>query len=617
MEAFLSPLARIFAGVALLLVFFSTGFVLLRLVKMECDANERYVYAFGIGAGAWGMLMFLLAATSLLYPWLIAGLLLMAVIAAILKRKMFSPLPALHLPSFSWVDRSLITLLFLHIVFQYVLTFLPPTDNVGNDGIAYHLPVPKIYLANHSFVYLPFIFHSNWPFLGEMLYAAGLAVFPDGTLSVQMHWFAGVACLAILYQMSKYFVASRAWGLIAVLSFATLQPTRFQMHSAYIDLFTSMYILLAWMVVLNMQRHHATYHGFVLLGVFIGFAASTKLTAPVYCLGIPFLAVAPLLAAKHIRKPALMIVLTGIVSILVVMPWYLKSFLYTGNPFWPFGYAVFGGKYLDETYAATIATFFDRYLFLKGFTGFLRLPIEMIKAELFSDAPKYLVAAACAALLTVPWTWKKWNVSLRMTVLFILWGTIVWFITSQQIRFLLPFLGLLALLVVVQCEQVLRTPGWKKYAGYACAILIIIPGVYRIPFTSIADYRHLGIALGYADREEYVRGVEPYTMSVFLNSHMQDPERAALIGEVNGFYIDRDYIWTGFNTAGYFDLNRCPVDSVASKFRREGISHIVLRLDKKESELEEPARTAVEEILTKSQRVYSDQWYEVYRLRLP
>lgn len=615
MQAILYPFAQMIAGMAILLIFLSTGLFLLRFVKIDCDANERYLFAFGLGAGAWGMLMYILAAASVLYPLVIAGLLTIAVIAAVLNRKAFSPAPVLRLSSFSWIERSLIALLFLHIVFHYVLTFLPPTDSVGNDGIAYHLPVPKIYLANHSFVYIPFIFHSNWPFLAEMLYAVGLAIFPDGTLSVQMHWFAGVACSAILYQMSRYFVRSRASRLIAVLLFTTLQVMRFQMHSAYIDLFTAMYILLSWLIVLSMQRRRASSHTFVLLGVFIGFAASTKLTAPLYCLIIPFLAVAPFLSAKTIRTLAPRIVLTGIVSLLVVMPWYVKSYLFTGNPFWPFGYAVFGGQYLDKEYAATIALFFDRYVILKGFTGFLRLPIELIRAELFSDSPKYLVAAACTALLTVPWTWKKYNVSLRMTAVFILWGTVIWFMTSQQMRFLIPFLALVALLVVFQCELLLQGPGWKKYAGYVCGILILIPSVYRIPFTNASDYRDLSVALGYADRKEYLRGVEPYNMSLFLNSHLQDGQRAALIGEVNGFYIDKEYVWTGFNSALYFDLNRFPADNIEPKFLQEGISHIVLRLDKKESELEKPALTVVDKILARSELVYSDQWYEVYRLR--
>jgi hypothetical protein len=45
----------------------------------------------------------------------------------------------------------------------------------------------------------------------------------------------------------------------------------------------------------------------------------------------------------------------GAVALLVASPWYVKNFFFTGNPFYPFAYSVFGGRFWDEFRAAWYA----------------------------------------------------------------------------------------------------------------------------------------------------------------------------------------------------------------------------------------------------------------------
>ncbi|MFA6439711.1 MAG: hypothetical protein WCX28_10425 [Bacteriovoracaceae bacterium] len=599
------------SGILLAVLFCGTGFFLLRLFAGNYSPLERYVYAFGLGAGAWGMVLFFFGITSMLYPSLILFLLAIGIIGTVFGWKLFLPIPELRFSTLSRTEWGIVLFLMLQILFSWFMTFLPPTDN---DGVAYHLAVPKIFLENHGFVYLPSIFHSNWPFLPEMLYAASLSVIPDGTLSVQLHFFSGLACAAILYELSNGILLRRVYRLTAVLLFITLTTVRLELRTPYIDLFTAMYILLSWITALRMY-HRQSIGEFLLLGICIGFAASTKLTAPVYCFIIPFLAMIPLVPVVSLRSLIPKLLLTGSISLVIVLPWYLKSFVYTGNPFWPFAYSVFGGKYLDADYAAYIATYFSAFSPLQGITGLIRLPIEIMKGTMFSYSPTYLSAAACVGILTIPFTWEKSNRSMRMTAMFIVWGVIVWYFTSQQVRFLIPFLGLIVLAVVFQFEQLLLHSGWKRYLGYALGILIVVPIVHRIPLTNVSDFRELGVSIGVTDKKQFLQSFEPYSMSEFINADVPVGKRAALIGEVRGFYIDKEYVWTGFNSTLYFDLNRYAVDSIESKFRHERISHIVLRVSNLESELNEPARTSVQRLLSSSTLVYSDQWYSVYRLR--
>ncbi len=88
----------------------------------------------------------------------------------------------------------------------------------------------------------------------------------------------------------------------------------------------------------------------VLCGLFAGLEAGTKYTGLAYLglfAGFIFWDAVKLKSGWRAMATDLMYFLVP--AILITLPWYLRSFLLTGNPIFPFAYEIFGGKYWDNT----------------------------------------------------------------------------------------------------------------------------------------------------------------------------------------------------------------------------------------------------------------------------
>ena len=76
-----------------------------------------------------------------------------------------------------------------------------------------------------------------------------------------------------------------------------------------------------------------------------GFALGTKLLA----LAVPTFAIGALVVAlrNEPKRGAAWLRIGGfaLLAAAVAAPWYLKSYLWTGNPVYPFYYELFGGRY--------------------------------------------------------------------------------------------------------------------------------------------------------------------------------------------------------------------------------------------------------------------------------
>jgi 4-amino-4-deoxy-L-arabinose transferase-like glycosyltransferase len=89
-----------------------------------------------------------------------------------------------------------------------------------------------------------------------------------------------------------------------------------------------------------------------LLFLFAGFAAASKYTGLIYAV-IPAIALVTWLAFQRSmsleKRSWLIACFCGIA--ITCLPWYAKNLAFTGNPFYPLAYSVFGGKALDTDQA--------------------------------------------------------------------------------------------------------------------------------------------------------------------------------------------------------------------------------------------------------------------------
>ncbi len=602
---------HLICGLVLLLLFYRTGRICLRRLAhpFPNPPLDHHLLSFGLGMGLWSLAVFSMGAIGVLYRVTLLTLSAATLLVTFTVRA--RPSRALSFPRLGHMPRRVLGLSLLagvYFVYFYLQSFLPPTDN---DGLAYQLALPKIYLLHHRLVYIPYDLHSNWPLLPNMLYIIGLAYDPTGIVATQLHFWAGLGSAVCLYQIASQYTDREPFRWIAVLFFISFVVFRKEITKPYVDLFTTFYVLLAYRLYqLTLARYSP--HVWALFGLMGGFAASTKLTGAQY---LPLiLIVFAVLHAKRFWQSAPSAGIACCLALVVAAPWYARSFLYTGNPFWPFLYSLFAGSNLTpETAAEIYAYHSDYHNISKGVLGFLCLPINLIRFEGYQFRPVQqmivLLTMAPGLLLVKSARLRKYaDVMLIFTLL-----TIVWYVTSQQVRFALPAFAFLSLALAGLAEELSQTRCWRRVPSFALVGMMFFSMTYRFPFTSVSDFKPFAYLAGRVTRDEFLlRSVDVYAPVSFINANLPADAHVAMIGEVRGFYLDVRYSWTGFNSAEYFRLKGRTVEEVTRLFAARRVTHVLVRKDRLAHEVGDDNVGAYRLWLSRLAVAYEDERYVLY-----
>jgi Dolichyl-phosphate-mannose-protein mannosyltransferase len=290
-------------------------------------------------------------------------------------------------------------LLGLTLLGTFLTSLAPVTDG---DALCYHLQVPKVFLAQRSAVFEPDLHETIYPLVTEALYAVALAL--RGPVSCRLiQWLLGLTFAANVAAIARPVLGDRArWaGTIALLVPAVSNGMGAPLNDVALAAFGNAAIH-AWI----RWRDRPSWRSAALAGAFVGLAIGVKYPALVLggLLGIGFLAgrrrvltksASPLppgegpgvrgMASPTAGEPlssgsaglALPIMhdrqgepcttrkpfsrgeggrdsaithafLFGLVALVVGGGWYLRAYIHTGNPVYPFFRQVFGGAGIDE-----------------------------------------------------------------------------------------------------------------------------------------------------------------------------------------------------------------------------------------------------------------------------
>lgn len=237
-----------------------------------------------------------------------------------------------------WILRGIMLYCLWHTL---ILALAPPTEW---DILAYHLPIPKLYLAAGKIHEIPWLLHSHWPHLMEALYCLPLALKMDASAAL-LHWVCSWALVAAVFLAARSELGEKPALIAAALMAA--QPTFLRIAgTAHCDgamalfFFLGSWLLWRW----KADRKLPWLIGAGLLG---GLTASCKLFG-----------IVPLVAwsgwifwhehksgVRSAWKSAGLYFLCGFT---VVLPWYVKTTLGAGNPIWPFFSGILGGRWGAE-----------------------------------------------------------------------------------------------------------------------------------------------------------------------------------------------------------------------------------------------------------------------------
>ena len=152
------------------------------------------------------------------------------------------------------------------------IALAPPTKF---DALVYHLALPKLYLSNGGFKYIPEIMFWGMPQVGELLYTLGMGLAGD-TAAVLVGWWAGVIALfGVLGYTVERFGINPGW--VAATSLISGYTLTHLLSAGYVEWFT---ILYGAGVLILFDHWWAEGKGSSLLwaGVFCGLAMGSKYT---------------------------------------------------------------------------------------------------------------------------------------------------------------------------------------------------------------------------------------------------------------------------------------------------------------------------------------------------
>ena len=451
---------------------------------------------------------------------------------------------------------------------------LAPPARFDWDALAYHLAVPKIYLADGRIHYIPFVSHSSFPFTMEMLYTLGLFLNGPG-LATLNHLLTLVLTLLLLWGMGRRLWGGTA-GVVGAATFISAPVVMWEGASAYIDLGYSLYYLLA-VVAFAVWWMEGKRGWLILSGIACGLCLGTKMTG-----AIAFGSLTALLAYRMIRERSPWRDLAGFMlpAILVASPWYVKSQIWTGNPTFPFFYNLFGGRGWDGAMAEIYRQSQMKFGVGKGIWDLLRLPFDLVfRHYAFSDAGPLDVASSPGViwlcflppLLLVRGHDRVVKVLMTLALL----GTLGWFFSMQYTRYLIPILAILSLATGYAAQRAEREAALRM-ASRAVVMVVLVAGLALwLPYNVVRWM----VVLGHIPERNYLQvEVSLYAALEYVNETAPPTATVGIFGDTRGFYLDRRYFWADPNLNMLIDREKgSTAVGMVSELKRLGVSYMVVR----------------------------------------
>lgn len=408
--------------------------------------------------------------------------------------------------------------------------------SIHYDALNYHLGVPAIYVQQHAVVEVPEEYRSYWAHNAEMLYTLALALVGQ-PLPTLIHLTFGLLTTGLVFSLGKRLAGTRV-GLIAAVLFYSLPIVTWESGTAYTDLMVTLYTFgtLYAAAVWWLEQDEAW---LTVAGLMAGFGLGTKLNAILVLFPVSLFIASGLLFRYGVSRRCLMGLLRfGVPTSLLVAPWLLRDWLWTGNPIFPFFNAIF------QSSKSSRRNMFPRFAMWgmgHRILDLVRLPWDLVAhAGEFGEAT--LGGTASVPLLALPWLYlHEFREKRHLLTLCFLVGisVMLWFWVGRYLRYLLPIFPALALLAALNIEALwlrFSKHRWRKQiaiAGLVTALSYIAAtrAVYTVWGWQIPDRYPYRVALGLETPERFLsRAVPVYDSLQFLDQQEDGKHRVFSIG---------------------------------------------------------------------------------------
>jgi hypothetical protein len=500
----------------------------------------------------------------------------------------------------------------------------PPWDY---DGLMYHLQGPKLFLQAGKMVLLPDLWQANGANLVDMLYLVGLALESDSFAKLINLAFAILLLIAV-FSFGRRYLNPPGGALAAVLLlgvpvYGIWASWAYSDYSWAIFEFLSLTSLLAWVEKRNWKL-------LILSSILMGFALGSKYLA------LESLVIFDVLVFWFGRKKGLKTAFLSAagfagMSLLVGSPWYIKNLILSGNPVFPF---VLGGPSWGRVRLDLLMGFLYSFGAGRGIPDFILLPINLFRQNMRFAGFMGAIEFPNPVFMFLPlYLWTRSfeagdNRVLDILACVTVVRIAVWFLGSQQTRFLLPVFPIISVLVsdvLIKLSKRIFSP--KLGEHFLTGFTAINLGLAL--FTSSLYFKisnPLPVIFGRESKDTFLRGnLNGYSAVQFINSNLSSSDRVLMLWDGRGYYCnDRCLPDPEQSQWVRLYLENPRLSTIVQTLKGRGINHILVSLsDAKflmDHDLSGQHQQAMEFLENEfipacGSLIFSDEWSQLYAIQ--
>lgn len=457
---------------------------------------------------------------------------------------------------------SLISLMSVTTLWIFWLSLTPLIDR---DGTRFHLPFARLW-AENGFMYFRkyFAYYDlnmlNLNYLYMLVFKFGL---PDQfTKIIHAAFLIAGAYLVFRYFREKY---GFNWGALSFLMYVTIPINQRLASEVYVDLGLLFFSTLSIIYFIKWFEGYFENRKYLIisaLGAGLGFG--TKYNGVIFAFFMTLFVALVISREKKNDKLAIKSMLIyGAIIFISVLPWLLRNYINSGNPFFPLFKSIFPSsitmpaEIMENVGSETAWRMVSEN---ESFFTLIFLPVRVYFQGADHDFLRFDGVLNPVLLLLLPFTfWPKTKVSKQKKTSYCLLAifSIVYLSTlygnNIRIRYFIP---VLPIIVILNIEALRNLFNFKKfpYLAHISAVLFLL---FNINY-SIDLYSELNLAslnpLSTLSREQYLKNnLINYDAFEYINNNT--PENSVIYEAFTGgrsYYIDRTFYCDTTSLDRYF-----------------------------------------------------------------
>lgn len=435
-----------------------------------------------------------------------------------------------------FTKNKFLIILGLFFLFQAIINLIGVfAPELGFDALWYHLTLPKIYLIYHRIVHIPgsLLYYSDIPRLTEMIYTSALT-FGNETIPKSIHFTFGILSSIAIYRISRKFFDQKISLISAVIFYSNL-VFAWESTTANIDLARTFFEVMALWGFMNWWDKGER-KWLIESSVMMGLAISVKILS----VGSVFIFLALIIYKLVKNRSRVSFLFTNLftyvfISILISLPWFVFSFINTGNPFYPFFTNIYKVEFHQNLLNPT--------QILTEFWNLFTRSADPI-------SPLYIIFFPVVIVL-----FKKLKKGIKIISLYSLLALVVWYLTPRTGggRFILPYLpafSIVAAGVIAVLEK--ESKIFRKASYYFIIFVFLISLLYR----SFASFKYIQVVFGMETKSQFLSNNLNFSFGDFYDTdnyfkdNIKKEDKVILYGFHNLYYVDFPFVDSSWVTKG-------------------------------------------------------------------